>query len=53
MHNWLQDYQYRTTIHWWVFVIAGIVSLTIALVTVSSQAIKASIANPIKNLRTE
>jgi putative ABC transport system permease protein len=53
MHNWLEDYQYRTTIHWWIFAIAGIVSLTIALVTVSFQAIKVAFANPIKSLRTE
>jgi putative ABC transport system permease protein len=53
MHNWLQDYQYRTTIHWWIFAIAGIFSLTIALVTVSFQAIKVAITNPIKSLRTE
>ena len=53
MHNWLQDYQYRTTIHWWIFAIAGIVSLTIALVTVSFQAIKTAITNPINSLRSE
>ncbi len=53
MNNWLQDYQYRTTIHWWIFGIAGITSLAIALVTVSFQAIKVAIANPIKSLRTE
>jgi putative ABC transport system permease protein len=53
MHNWLQDYQYRTTIHWWIFAIAGIVSLAIALITVSFQAVKVAITNPIKSLRTE
>jgi ABC-type antimicrobial peptide transport system permease subunit len=53
MHNWLQDYQYRTTIHWWIFAIAGIVSLTIALITVSFQAIKVAINNPINSLRSE
>ena len=53
MHNWLQDYQYRTTIHWWIFAIAGIVSLTIALITVSFQAIKVAIRNPITSLRSE
>jgi putative ABC transport system permease protein len=53
MNNWLQDYQYRTTIHWWIFAIAGFSSLAIALVTVSFQAIKAAIANPIRSLRTE
>ena len=53
MHNWLQDYQYRTTIHWWIFALAGVSSLAIALVTVSFQAIKVAIANPIRSLRTE
>jgi len=53
MRSWLQDYQYRTTIHWWVFAVAGITALAIALITVSFQAIKAAIANPVKSLRTE
>jgi len=53
MQDWLQDYQYRTTIHWWIFAMAGISSLAIALVTVSFQAIKAAIANPITSLRSE
>lgn len=53
MHDWLQNYQYRTTIHWWVFAIAGMMALLIALVTVSFQAIKTAVANPIKSLRTE
>lgn len=53
MHNWLQDYSYRTTISWWVFVIAGIVAIGIALITISFQAVKAAIANPVKSLRTE
>jgi ABC-type antimicrobial peptide transport system permease subunit len=53
MHNWLQDYVYRISISWWLFAIGGLVSITIALVTISSQAIKAAVANPIKSLRTE
>jgi ABC-type antimicrobial peptide transport system permease subunit len=53
MNNWLQGYDYRVKIHWWIFVIAGIVALVIALLTVSTQAIKASIANPVKSLRSE
>ena len=53
LHAWLQDYQYRTTIQWWPFAIAGISSLAIALVTVSFQAIKVAIGNPVKSLRTE
>ncbi len=53
MHNWLQDFAYRITISWWVFVFAGIVAIAIALLTVSFQAIKAAIANPVKSLRSE
>jgi len=53
MNKWLQSFAYRIDISWWVFVIAGIVALTIALVTVSFQAIKAAVANPVKSLRTE
>jgi hypothetical protein len=44
MHNRLEDYQNRTSIHWWIFAIAGIVSLTIVLITVSFQAIKVAVA---------
>jgi putative ABC transport system permease protein len=51
--NWLQDYAYRIEINWWVFVMAGVVAILIALVTVSFQAIKAAIANPIDSLKTE
>jgi putative ABC transport system permease protein len=53
MHNWLQDFAYRTHISWWIFVIAGLVAAGIALFTISFQAVKAAIANPVKNLRTE
>ena len=53
MHNWLNDYAYRINISWWVFVFAGVLAAVIALVTVSFQAIKAAIANPVKSLRTE
>ncbi len=52
-HHWLQDFVYRVTLSWWVFAIAGIAALLIALLTVSFQAIKAAIANPVKSLRTE
>jgi putative ABC transport system permease protein len=47
MNNWLQDYEYRITIQWWMFGIAGLGALVIALITVSFQSIKAGIANPI------
>ncbi|CAM4169538.1 ABC transporter permease [Gillisia hiemivivida] len=53
MQKWLQDFPYRITIEWWVFMIAVIVALIITLLTVSFQAIKAAIANPVKSLRTE
>jgi len=53
MNSWLQDYQYRTSIQWWIFPVAGLAALGIAMLTVSFQAIKAAIANPVKSLRTE
>ncbi|WP_026995522.1 ABC transporter permease [Flectobacillus major] len=53
MHEWLQKYEYRTEISWWVFIVAGLGALTITLLTVSFQAIKAALANPVKSLRTE
>ena len=53
MHSWLATYTYRVAIGWWVFALTGFLSLFIALATVSFQAIKAALANPIKNLRTE
>jgi putative ABC transport system permease protein len=53
MHLWLKDFEYRINISLWIFIIAGAVSISIALLTVSFQAIKAAISNPIKSLRTE
>jgi putative ABC transport system permease protein len=53
MHTWLQDFAYRININAWVFVMAGIAALLIAFLTVSFQAIKAALANPVKSLRTE
>jgi putative ABC transport system permease protein len=53
MHSWLQDFVYRIDISWWVFVLAAGVALLIALFTVSFQAIKAALANPVKSLRAE
>ncbi|MBI1782387.1 MAG: ABC transporter permease [Sphingobacteriales bacterium] len=53
MHQWLQDYAYRINISWWVFVAAGASALAIALFTISMQAIKAAVTNPVKSLRTE
>jgi len=53
MHNWLQKYTYRTDISLWIFGVVGVGALVITLVTVSFQAIKAAVANPVKSLRTE
>lgn len=53
MNKWLQDFEYRISISAWIFIIAGIVAVLIALFTVSFQAIKAAVANPVKSLRTE
>lgn len=53
MDKWLEDFAYRISIGWWVFLIAGAGAMAIALVTVSFQAIKAAVANPVKTLRSE
>ena len=53
MHEWLQDFAYKVNISWWIFIVAGVLALFIALLTVSFQAIKAAVANPVKSLRTE
>jgi putative ABC transport system permease protein len=53
MHDWLQDYQYRIEITWWIFAVAGAGTLLITLLTVSFHSVKAAIMNPIKSLRTE
>ena len=53
MDQWLSDFPYHVPLQWYVFVLAGLVSVLIALLTVSFQAIKAALSNPIKNLRTE
>jgi putative ABC transport system permease protein len=53
LDKWLQDFAYRVDLQWWVFVVAAVAALLIALITVGMQAIKAAIANPVKSLRTE
>jgi putative ABC transport system permease protein len=53
MHQWLADFAYRTNISWWIFATAGILAVLIAVVTISFQAIKAAVSNPVKALRTE
>ena len=53
MHKWLEDFAYRIAINWWVFVLAAVAALLIALITVSLKAIRAALANPVKSLRAE
>ncbi len=53
MNKWLQDYTYRTHIHWWTFVLAGTAAILIALMTISFKAIKAALANPVESLKNE
>jgi len=53
MHKWLEEFAYRISINWWVFILAGALAILIALLTVSFQAIKAAIANPVRSLRSE
>jgi putative ABC transport system permease protein len=53
MHKWLLDFAYRIPISWWIFVIAAVTATLIAIITVSFQAIKAAVSNPVKSLRSE
>jgi putative ABC transport system permease protein len=53
VHKWLMDFAYRVNIGWWVFVIAAMAAMLIALVAISFHSIKAAIANPVKSLRAE
>ena len=53
MNKWLQDYVYRINLSWWIFPAGGIAAIIIALATVSFQAMKAAVANPVESLRTE
>ncbi len=53
MNKWLQGFAYRINIQWWIFVLAGVIAIFIALITVSFQAIKAAMANPVDSLRSE
>jgi putative ABC transport system permease protein len=53
VHKWLQSYAYRIDISWWIFVLAVLVAMLIAFVTISFQAIKAATANPVESLRSE
>ncbi len=53
MNKWLESFAYRIDISWWIFVIAGVTAIVIAIITVSFQAVKAAMANPVESLRTE
>jgi putative ABC transport system permease protein len=52
-NKWLQEYAYHIDIEWWMFALAGIMAITIAVLTVSYQAIKAALLDPVKSLQTE
>jgi len=52
-NNWLTGFAYRINVSWWMFLLAGFIAMIIALATISFQAIKAAVANPVKSLRTE
>jgi putative ABC transport system permease protein len=53
MNQWLADFAYRISIHWYIFVLAGLSALFIALATVSYQSMRAALVNPVKNLRND
>jgi putative ABC transport system permease protein len=53
MSEWLKDFAYRVNIEWWIFLVAAVIAIIIAFLTISTQAIKAAISNPVKSLRTE
>ncbi|GAB3953740.1 ABC transporter permease [Spirosoma harenae] len=53
MHSWLQDFAYKTNLSWWLFALAGLLAIAIALLTVSYQSIKAALMNPVNSLRSE
>lgn len=53
MSNWLHDFAYRINLNWWLFLIVGLIAISIALIAVSIQAIKAAVANPVESLRSE
>ena len=53
MGKWIQSFAYRITLDWWIFVTGGLIAILIAMSTVSYQAVKAALANPVKSLRNE
>jgi putative ABC transport system permease protein len=53
MERWLKDFHYRISVPWWMFAVAGVMAFSIALLTISFQAVKAAVTTPVKSLRTE
>jgi hypothetical protein len=53
MNQWLQSFQYRIRMEWWIFAAAGLIAIVVALITISFQSVKAAMANPVNSLRTE
>ena len=53
MNKWLQNFAYRTSLQWWIFLLAALITFGIALITVTIKAVKAAVTNPVKSLRTE
>ena len=53
VNKWLEDFAYKTSIEWWIFGLAGMLTIVIALLTVTFQSIKSALVNPVKSLRTE
>ena len=53
MHRWMQDFAYRIDMPWWLFVLAGLLAVGVAFLTVSVQSVKAALANPVRSLRSE
>jgi len=53
MHQWLQGFTYKIDIEWWIFAVAALATVGVALLTVSYQSIKAALGNPVRSLRTE
>jgi putative ABC transport system permease protein len=53
MNQWLSKFAYKVEIEWWMFALAGVATMIIALITVSFQSIKSAMVNPVKSLRTE
>lgn len=53
MHKWLEEYAYKTNLNWWIFILAGLLAITVSILTVTWQSLKAAISNPVKALRFE